>query len=437
MWRTVLAAIVLLPAAFLGNVLEDESELLEELRVLDHGSADTSEPTSDEPTELWSHHVHKRRHHKHKRHRRHPFLRQARSSSLMQAPADEADQAAVRAAIEAPEGHMFSDRHPSVARKIGYMDEAMRSLKGKREEAAEARNTYETEVKTAVRHLNEVEAMRLALAKTEFAIRAEDRKLHRLADDRLRLDNKHKHLVSSLHHIMEPKLESAESRAEQYVKKLDSLKQRAQRWNAKQEHYHAESLAMLEERRAAKERVELAKIAEAKAHQELEAADKVLAVDKKNVNLDVQGYRYTLAKARAAKSQEEEVQEDAEDAKVAVHRLNKIFHLEQTRVDESMAVAKDRIRGKIREVAHIKEQSIAKLSKQRKKYQQWQVTQQMWARRLESTKNTTHAASTEFAKQQRQVLDDASAQVIQDAMPTVQHDDWAWEDWPSVEKFEE
>lgn len=422
MWQPALVAVFLLPRTILCNILEDEYELREELRSLDH-SKDVVNELSPDHLRYVRHHL-RHWHHGHN-HRRHPFLRQSRPSLLIQA--DEAPVAAEKTLLS-------ESLHPQVAKKLGQMDQAMQGLRGKQQEAAEARSTYETEVKTAIRHMNEVEAIRIDIGRTEAEIREESRKLRHFSDDRIRLSQKHRHLVLSLHHIMDPKIDFAAEQLKHSEDRLKDFEQKAKLWTAKQEQWHASSIAMIEERHAQENRLVMARAAEARAHQEVELAKKQYQADKKVVSENVLNYRYALAHAKAAKSQEEQGKEGTVEAKVAAKRLGRILALEERRVNEAMAIGKDRLQGKIRELERIKTQSGLKLSQMMQSYGQWQKTQQMWAKQLVSRKETTSAVSKEFVNQQQAVVDAAKASVVYDAgasaEPGSRRDDWAWGGWP-------
>jgi hypothetical protein len=346
--------------------------------------------------------------------------------SPMEASADAAPGVAPAPEVPIVE-KILPRRHPAVATKLGHMDQAMRSLKSKKQEAAQVRSAYETEVKTAIRAMNEAQGLRMMVSKTEAEMREEKRKMHRLAEDRLRLDKTHHHLVSSLHHIMDPKLELADSRVKDEEEEVKGLEEDSSRWKQKEEQFHSSSIAMIEERRASKKRVEDAKAAEAKAQKETEMAEKQYMNDKRNVNFNVQGYRYALAKAHAAQSRQERSEQESREAKVAKKRLESILKMEQRRVDEAMAIGKDRVQGKIHELESKEEDSKLKLSGIMQKYSSWQGTQRKWAKQLASTKQITHVAAEEYAAQQKAILASATAKVAYDAES---NSDWAWDAWP-------
>merc|ERR1719356_1374595 len=112
---------------------------------------------------------------------------------------------------------------------------------------------------------------------------------------------------------------------------------------------------MIEERKAVRKRLEDANEAIKKARREQELAEKELKAVKHSVDFNVEGFRYTKAKARAAETKAETMEEEVVEDQHSVKRLNAILTLEQRRVDESMAHGKDKVEGKIRELSVRKE----------------------------------------------------------------------------------
>merc|ERR1719217_793339 len=223
--------------------------------------------------------------------------------------------------------------------------------------------------------MNEVEKIKIMLAKTEVKIRSEQRKLRKLEEDRLRLDKTHVDLAASLHHIMEPKIGFADERLEKSERDLRSLAEKANAWKSKEGQFHDASLAMLAERRQSKAHLEEAITAEEKAKQARRTAEKEFLGVKKDVNFDLQGYQFSKAKAEAAESRKERGEEIERQAEAAKKRLTRIYDMEQRHVDESMARGKDRVMGKIRELENAKKQSFVKLAQLRDEYAAWKDRQ--------------------------------------------------------------
>jgi len=306
-------------------------------------------------------------------------------------------------------------------------------LAGRQQAERMARGHLEDNVKNAVVHMNEAVGIKRELARTDVQIRAEEVKLRKLEDDRLRLDRTHNHLVSSLHHIMEPKIQFAETRLKQRQRTLHDLEAKAAEWKEKENKFHEASLARLEERREQRHRLEAAEEAAKKAKIEEAAAKKQLEAVKHSVAFNVEGYRYAQTRARASASEEERGKEVAREAELSVKRLTGILNMEQRRVDESMAVGKDRVQGKLRELEGVKEKTKVRRAKLLEEYNAWQRQQRAWARRVAATKEITHDAAQDYAHHQQDVLDSAQAKVAYDAESD---SDWAWDEWPGAGKHD-
>jgi len=408
-----LAVAALLPGIVVGQV-EDASEMADlerEFESLAYGG----------------HRGHHQGHHHHFRHHyKSPHPRHHKGAFLAASPAT-TDRAA------SPTEAFLPGRHPTVAKKLAHMNQAMRDLKGRQQAAAMARGNLEENVQHAVLHMNEAVGIKRELARTDLQIRTEEIKLKKLEDDRLRLDRTHNHLVSSLHHIMEPKIQFAETRLKQRQNSLRELEAKAAQWKEKENKFHESSLARLEERRETKKKLEAAEEAAKKARIEEETAGKELEVAKHGVAFNVEGYRYAQTRARASASTEERGKQTAREAESSVKRLTGILNMEQRRVDESMAVGKDRVQGKIHELETVKEKTVAKEKKLSHEYEAWQRQQRAWARRVAATKQTTHFASKEYADRQQEVLDSAQAKAAYDAESDT---DWAWNEWPGSRKHD-
>jgi len=331
---------------------------------------------------------------------------------------------ATTVAAAPPTVDLMMGRHPSVARKLGRMNKAMRDLSGRQQAAALSRSNLEDNVQKAVHHMNEAVVIKRELARTDALLRTEETKLRKLEEDRLRLDRTHSHLVSSLQHIMTPKIQFAETRLKQRQRLLHNLEEKAAQWKEKETKFHDASLAMIEERKEVKDRVEAANAAVEKARHEQLLAKKELKVAKHDVAFNVEGYRYAQTRARASVSEEQRGEQVVQEAEFSVKRLSGILNMEQRRVDESMAVGKDRVRGKIRELDTLKQNTKIKEGKLSKEYMTWQRSQRHWAARVAANKQITREAASDYAIHQRAVLDAAQAKVAYDAESD---SDWAWD----------
>lgn len=409
--RVLLLAALLLPGAVLGQItgIPELDDLEQEFETLAYGNERQA--------------IHHRHHgHHHLKHR--PSLRHHKRALLFaEGPAS--------VAIAPPQDELTAGRHPSVAEKLGHMEQQIHDLTGRKQAAAMARSRLEDDVNKAVFHMNEAVGIKRELARTEAAVRSEVVKLKKLEDDRLRLDRTHGHLVSSLHHIMEPKIQFAETRLKQKQHALHDLEEKAEKWEAEEKKFHTASLAVLEQRRLNKARYETAEETVKKARHDRDVAKKDLEAAKHSVAFNVEGYRFAQAHARAAASEEKRGEETLKDAKHSLKRLDGILNMEQRRVDESMALGKDRVQGKIRELETTKEKTQVKLAKLSKEYRAWQEQQKTWAREVSARKKVTRETSRDYAEHQQAVLDAAQAKVAYDAESD---SDWAWDEWPTTRR---
>jgi len=318
--------------------------------------------------------------------------------------------------------------NPAVNMKLANMDQQMNELKDRQGAAVHVRENLEGDVKDAITHMNSVSVIKTGLARTEVAIRQEERQMKKLAEDKLHLDMTHHSLSSSLHHIMEPKISFAEKRLQKRRRKLHMLEAKEADWKKNEQKFHASSLAALDERDKSKASLEEALVAEEKAHQERMQAEKQFRAAKKSTNFNIQGYRYAEEENRGATRKEQRGAEEEREAKASVKRLNHIMHMEQKRVDESMAIGKDKVQGKMRKVEAAEKASNEKLANLKQEFAEWQDQQGVWANRIENLKHGTHLAAKDFADGQETILASARNAMIKDAQDD---SDWAWDgdDW--------
>jgi hypothetical protein len=326
---------------------------------------------------------------------------------------------------------LLPGRHPAVTKKLHSMDQELRSLESSKHNAVHVRENLEDEVKQAFKHLDSVVSIKSQLAKTEVQIVAEERKLRKLEDDRFRLDRTHKSLSASLHHVMGPKIEFARARLSKRKRQLVELQDLEAKWKTKEDEYHASSLTMLDERRKSKDSLDAALIKEQLAHQERKSAEKHLVEVKRGVAKNIEAYRYSKAIEKASTSKEKHGEDSRKQAEVSVKRLEQILSMEQRRVDESMAIGKDRVNGQIQKLKGSEEDSKEDLAKLRLKYRKWQETQQALASQLASSQHGSSTAAKDFVDMQDKMLTSAQDQVVSEA---VSDSDWTgWDEWPGAE----
>jgi len=334
------------------------------------------------------------------------------------------------AAVKPPPGldaELLPGRHAAVTKKLHDMDKELHNLKGMKENNAQAHLNLEGEVKEAFHHMDSVVTIKSQLAKTQVQIRSEERKLKKLEEDRTHLDMTHRSLSDSLRHIMEPKIGYAASRLEKRKHQLHELEGEDDLWRAKRDKFHKDSLGMIEQRDQAKSILEQAIVAEERAHKERKLAEKLYGEDKKQTSSDIQAYKFSDVKERAAMSKVQRSQEETNQADVSVKRLQKILAMEQRRVDNSMAIGKDKVAGKIRAAEGLEKASEAKLVRLRNEFDEWQVRQEALAGQIVSQKGSTYTATKNFANTQENMLASARDQVVSDAESD---SDWeGWDEW--------
>lgn len=365
-------------------------------------------------------HHHGHRHFRH--HSPHSHLRRHhRSHSLLSA------LPATTIPAPPPAEGLLPNRYPAVAKKLKSMGAEMRDLESSHQAASMVRHGLESDVTKSLLHMNEAVGIKRKLARTEAHLHNEELKFKKLEEDRLRLDRTHGHIVSSLHHIMEPKIQFAETRLKQKQRHLQDLETRSAEWKAKETKLHDASIAGIEERKETKRRLEAANEAVKQATLEQATTKKHLEVVKHNVALSVESYRYAKTRAEGSGSEKDRAQQVVDESEHSVKRLTGILNMEQRRVDESMAVGKDRVQGKMRELAGTEEKSKFKLRRLNDEYRAWQRRQREWAHRVAATKQMTQDSSERYASSHQAVLDSAQAKVSSDAEAD---SDWAWDEWP-------
>lgn len=368
-----------------------------------------------------------RRAHHHHRFRRH--LRHHKRAALFAAPSGgEAREQSPEERIRAPSpDDLLSGRHPSVARNLANMNEEVQDLKGRKQLVATSREELENHIKKASQHMSEAVGIKREIARTEFQLRHEEMKLKRLEDDRLRLDRSHDHLVSSLHHIMEPKIQFAEDSLATKQRRWHKSETKVAAWEERESKLHAAALLRLKERKDDKLKLETAVERAKVARREEELAKKQLEGAKHSVTSIVQDFKFAQTKAEASRSQEERAEQMFEEAQKSVKRMRSILSMEEKRVDESMALGKDRVDGSIQKLQAKKLKSSSKINTLKKEYGTWEGRERVWARKVAAKKQVTNDVSQEFAARHQKVMHEAEVKAGRDAESG---SDWAWDEWP-------
>jgi hypothetical protein len=386
----------------------------------------------------FQHEVH-RRHHVYHRHRRSPFLHRrasllARSLKVPQQDGNPDISDMKHHTKELDAEVIALGHHPAVAKKLKDMDTEVANLKSWHGASNEATSDLEGKVKSSMGHLNKVGAIRNQIAHMKVQIHTQELKLEQLKRDRERLDTTHHDLTFSLQHVMKTKIKFAQARLDRKKEDLEKMQAKAEEWKAKEEKFHASSLAMIEQRDKNQESLELAIANEEKAHRDRILAEKQLELTKKQTNFDVEGYKYTQVRAKAAMAKQKRDEEQVAESEASVTRLDRIFNLEQRRVDQSMAFGKDRVEGKIHRLESDQKKSDAELEDLMVRYKKWQDENERMHEMVISSQQRTSATAQSYDDVRKGVLQRAHAKVTTDYEAG---SDWAWEgDWANANDAE-
>jgi len=322
------------------------------------------------------------------------------------------------------EAQVIPGRNAAVTRKLHGMHDDVSDVEKQRDTMTYAHKNLESQVDNAIIHMNSVAVLKEQLAKTEVQMRVEERKLKKLQEDRRHLDKTHDKLETSLRTIMTPKVEFAQNRLSTRKHQWDALQAREAQWLNKRDKFHEASLAMLAQRQTDKADLEEAIVLEQKAHYTRKVDEKKYENAKKDATFNIQGYRYSDAEERAAHNKEKRGHEEFDQAGVALKRLNKILQMEEGKVDDSTAIGKNRVDGKIHEVERLEKASKLKLAKLRGEYEAWQTQQQSWANEVGSQEANANTASKDYVNSEEKVLANAREQVVLD-----EESDSDWGSW--------
>jgi len=390
---------------------------------------------------------HPRHHHRHHHHGHHhhafrgsPRFGSHRTALAMAAPTEtmttpsenvphlSADDVASQ--VEDPQAGMqqtnlLPGRHPSVERVLSSMDNEMQELDARKKAAGDARERLQDMMSDAALHVNDPLDKMNDIAKEQVTINATQQKLQSLEDNEHRLEGTHDRLIAILHSNMDPKIRRAEEHLEKEQGMERKIQEEVEIWHKKDESYKASALQLLEDRKVAQEGLVQAEEAMAAVQRQVEMAQKGLQMTTRQAEEEVEKYRYVKSKYIAAASKEKLGEEQIDQAEHSVQKLRSIFDIEQHRIDQALAVGKDKLHGKIRKLESASEKDGQELQALRQEYADWQHTQRGRAQQVTQAQAMTDQLADAFEKQQDQVLDAANDKVAEQAMD---NSDWAWGD---------
>jgi len=324
--------------------------------------------------------------------------------------------------IETP--MVLPGRHPSVEKALDGMRADLQDLKDTQRAAQQTRGELEGKVSEVTHHMNDAMSIKHAMQQKEGQIQKERNKLMNLEREAAHIEETHSSLVTSLHRVLEPKLQFARERLEKKEMSLEREKQAAKGWQEKQDQIHMRALALLK--------------AKSEAHQSLEEAERAMVEAKKNEEIkrrryeserqktseEVQSFRYAETRLKAEITHEKAAEEAALEAKESVKKLSNVLAVESMKVEDSMEVSKTRIRQRVQQSEATREQYQHELTDLQRQYREWQESQRQRAAEVVKKGQDTAIAAEAYANRQKQVLDSAQTKVVQDAEAK---SDWAWE----------
>lgn len=374
---------------------------------------------------------HHRRHHGRRHLRGHHHNKMALTvhsdaPRLNWSPDDDADQAEKVAAKAAMNPMSLPGRHPSVEKALGNMGGDLEELKEKKMVAQETRGELEGTVSQAVSHMNDAMSIKHAIAAKEAQMRKAKNKLLNLEREARHNDETHKSLVTSLHRVLEPKLEFARERLQKKEMVLEREAKATKGWEEKKDVLHSNALERLKAKKAAHESLLQAEHAVAVAKEEQVRADKVDRYERQRTSQEVQSFRYADTRFKAEITHQKAAEEAAVAARASVQKLNNVLAVESEKVEESVEVNKNRIHHKMEEVEAGRQKNAEELASLEGRYREWQENQRQRAAEVVRKSHDTAIAAQAYANRQKQVLDSATTKVVHDAEAK---SDWAPDTW--------
>lgn len=310
---------------------------------------------------------------------------------------------------------MLPGRHPSVEKVLHGMTVDLEDLKDKQVLAKQSRGELEGKVSEAVHHMNDAMPIKHAIAQKKAQIRVESTKLMNLERSAKHMEETHSSLVSSLHRVLEPKLEYARARLAKKEMVLEKEEQAAKGWQEKKDQIHAHAIEVLKEKKLAHQSLLEAEHEVAEAKKKEEVANRRYEDEARRTSQEVQSFRYAETRLKAEITHEKAAEEGALASRASVKKLTNVLAVESEKVEESMEVNKNQIRHRMQEAENAREKSKQELVDLERKYGEWQENQRQRAAEVVRKGQDTAMAAEAYNDRQKQVLDSASAQVVQDA----------------------
>lgn len=170
--------------------------------------------------------------------------------------------------------------------------QASRELRQKQVVAKEMRGQLESSVTDAVQHMSDVAKIKHARAKKQAQLRNSKSKRNILQSKMRQMEHTHARLVDSLHRDIDPKLDQARDRLK---KKQDVYQNEAaatQFWEDQERKARVEANEMIQDEKAARDRLSELKAQVGWAQRQEELAEKQFVYDKQMAKEEVQSLKY-------------------------------------------------------------------------------------------------------------------------------------------------
>mmetsp|Transcript_87974 Transcript_87974/g.138894 ORF Transcript_87974/g.138894 Transcript_87974/m.138894 type:complete len:381 (-) Transcript_87974:52-1194(-) len=279
------------------------------------------------------------------------------------------------------------------------LDSSVTDLEAK---AKVASDDLQVSVDEAVHLVKDGAALKHDIAQKGVKVRVDEKKLRKLEAEAGRLAETKDSLFSSLHHMLDAKIELARKRVDKKEAILHRNDEVVQEWKTKAEELKIISKDAIKEKHAVKQSLLEAEAEVTKAKEKEESLRRKFERASREVGEKVQSFEYAEARYQAQVAHKKAAEKAASSAKESLDQLAHTLDEESQKVEQSLEYHKLQLNRKINSVEEDREKSSQELANLKGKFEQWREDQHREKEEIAKKRRDQERASEEVAEQKRQ-----------------------------------
>jgi chromosome segregation ATPase len=306
-----------------------------------------------------------------------------------------------------------------------------KELKEKETKVAAVSNDLKETVDEAIHHVKDGVVLKHDIAQKGVKLRIDEKKLRKLENEAGRLEETRGSLFSSLHRMLDAKIEVARKRLEKREAVLHTNAEAVKEWQSKVEELKEVSKEKVKEKHAVKAALMEAEAEVAKAKEREAELRRKLERKSTEVGEKVQRFQYAEARYQAQVAHEKQAKEAALAAKESLNELTHTFDAESHKVEESVDIRKIQLGRKMHAIEEDKEKSAEQLATLKGEFNEWRQDVSKEKAEIAKKRREQDMASEEAAEHKRQLRKTTHFHMPEHITRGVSVDNGDWDSWGS------